>query len=448
MLLAAVILLFVLLVGAAILHIFLGWPLLLGVGIFGLYAKRQGKTLGDIGTMLLEGLKKAWIVIQVLIVIGLLTASWIACGTIPYLMRLGTLLIRPHVFVLCCFWICAAMSFLLGTSFGTANTVGIVLITIARAGGVSIPMTAGAILCGIYFGDRASPMSSSLLLLSTLSETRLYDNVKMGVTSAVLPFALASGGYLICSAANPLSDAFSEMAGLLAEAFDLNPLVLLPTVVVLLLCVVRKPVKWAMAVSTLLACILAVTLQGMEPLTLGKVLVLGFSLPESSPLSGIVHGGGLVSMGKSCAIVTSSCAIAGIVEGMQLTELLTRGNRSGNRLTIYLKTLVTGVVTAAIGCNQTIAIVLTHTIRKPDYHSLGKQTLARDLSFAGILAPVLVPWCIAGYTPLEQLGATGLAWMPYAFWLWLMLAWQGVCCWRGWGSPKKAVTPLEGAKTP
>lgn len=153
--------------------------------------------------MIADGLGKAWIVVQVLIVIGLLTASWIACGAIPYLVRLGTLLIRPHVFLVCCFWLCAAMSFLLGTSFGTANTVGVVLITIARAGGVSIPMTAGAILCGIYFGDRSSPMSSSLLLLSTLSETRLYDNVRMGLASSAIPFALASGGYLLCSYGQP-----------------------------------------------------------------------------------------------------------------------------------------------------------------------------------------------------------------------------------------------------
>ena len=59
------------------------------------------------------------------------------------------------------------MSFLLGTSFGTANTMGVVMMTLARAGGVSLPMTAGAILCGIYVGDRCSPMSSSLHLLST-----------------------------------------------------------------------------------------------------------------------------------------------------------------------------------------------------------------------------------------------------------------------------------------
>lgn len=197
--------------------------------------------------MIADGLGKAWIVVQVLIVIGLLTASWIACGAIPYLVRLGTLLIRPHVFLVCCFWLCAAMSFLLGTSFGTANTVGVVLITIARAGGVSIPMTAGAILCGIYFGDRSSPMSSSLLLLSTLSETRLYDNVRMGLASSAIPFALASGGYLLCSYVSPLSAASGQMAEQLAGVFRLHPLVLLPTAVVFLLCVARKPVKWAMA---------------------------------------------------------------------------------------------------------------------------------------------------------------------------------------------------------
>lgn len=428
MLVAAVALLLLLLVLAAVFHVFLGWPLLLGVGIFALCAKGQGKTRGEIGRMLADGLKKAWIVIQVLIVIGLLTASWIACGTIPYLVRLGALLIRPHVFLVCCFWLCAAMSFLLGTSFGTANTVGMVLITIARAGGVSIPMTAGAILCGIYFGDRSSPMSSSLLLLSTLSETGLYSNMRMGLVTSAVPFVLASGGYLLCSAVNPLTAVSSQITGQLAETFDLHPLVLLPAAVVFLLCVARKPVKWAMAASTALACVLAVAFQGIPLLELARTLVLGFHLPEGTPLHAIIQGGGLASMGKSCVIVASSCAIAGMAEGLRLTDRLAAGGRPLGRLGTYLKTLAAGVVTAAVGCNQTIAIVLTHTIRKEDYRELGREALARDLSFAGTLAPVLIPWCIAGYTPLEQLGVTGLGWMPYAFWLWLMLIWQGVRC--------------------
>lgn len=428
MLLGAVGVLLILLVAAAVFHVFLGWPLLLGVVIFSLCARAQGSGFREIGGMLRAGLGKAWIVVQVLIVIGLLTASWITCGTIPYLVRLGAMLIRPRVFLGCCFWLCAAMSFLLGTSFGTANTVGIVLITIARAGGVSIPMTAGAILAGIYFGDRCSPMSSSLLLLTTVTETELYDNVKMGLTSSAVPFLLASGGYLLCSGISPLSALSGELPGLLAEQFNLSPLALLPAAVVFLFCLARRPVKWGMAAGTGVACVLALTLQGTPPAELLKNLALGFSLPEGHPLHAIIHGGGLASMWRSCVIVASSCAIAGLVEGLRLTDRFSAAGGERTRPGIYLRTLASGFVTAAIGCNQTIAIVLTHALRQGDYRALGDRELARDLSFGGTLAPVLIPWCIASYTPITQLGVSGVGWLPFAFWIWLMLLWQGVRC--------------------
>lgn len=426
---APVIALLLLLVGAAVFGLYLGWALMAGAILFTLDAKRHGRTWGQVGNMLAQGLKKAWIVVQVLLVIGLLTASWISCGAIPCLVRLGALVIRPHVFLLCTFWLCAVMSFLLGTSFGTANTMGVVMMTLARAGGVSLPMTAGAILCGIYVGDRCSPMSSSLLLLSTLTETELYDNVGMTIRSMLVPFVAASGGYLLCSVLSPLSAAATGLGEQLEAGFNLSPVVLLPTVAVLVLCLMRKPVKLAMAVSVILACLLAVFFQRMPALELAKTLVFGYHLPETEPLSTILHGGGLSSMVTSIVIVTSSCAIAGIVEGTDLTARL-GGRTGGGHLKTYQKTLVTGFVTAAIGCNQTIAIVLTHAVRKDAYQTLGNQAFARDMSFAGTLAPVLVPWCIAAYTPTSQLDVHGLGWMPFAFWLWFMLLWQGVYAWR------------------
>lgn len=426
---APVIALLLLLAGAAVFGLYLGWALMAGAILFALDAKRQGRTWKQVGDMLAQGLKKAWIVVRVLLIIGLLTASWISCGTIPCLVRLGALVIRPHVFLLCTFLLCAIMSFLLGTSFGTANTMGVVMMTLARAGGVSLPMTAGAILCGIYVGDRCSPMSSSLLLLSTLTETELYANVGMTVRSMLVPFVAASGGYLLCSFRFPLATASTGLVEQLEAGFNLNPVVLLPTVVVFVLCLMRKPVKLAMAVSVILACFLAVEVQRMPVLELAQNLVFGYHLPEREPLSAILHGGGLSSMITSIVIVTSSCAIAGIVEGTDLAAHL-GGHAGGSHLKTYLKTLATGFVTAAIGCNQTIAIVLTHAVRKEDYRTLGNQTFARDLSFAGTLAPVLIPWCIAAYTPTSQLDVHGLGWMPCAFWLWLMLLWQGLCAWR------------------
>ena len=103
---APVIALLLLLVGAAVFGLYLGWALMAGAILFTLDAKRHGRTWRQVGNMLAQGLKKAWIVVQVLLVIGLLTASWISCGAIPCLVRLGASVIRPHVFLLllalCC----------------------------------------------------------------------------------------------------------------------------------------------------------------------------------------------------------------------------------------------------------------------------------------------------------------------------------------------------------
>ena len=391
---APVIALLLLLVCAAVFGIYLGWALIAGAVLFTLDAKCHGRTWNQVGQMLAQGLKKAWIVVQVLLIIGPLTASWISCGAIRCLVHLGALVIRPHVFLLCTFLLCAIMSFLLGTSFGTANIMGMVMTALARAGGGSIPMTTGAILCGIYVGDRCSPMFSSLLLPSTLTETEPYDNVGMTMRSMLVPFIAASGGYLFCSFLSPLSTVSTGLAEQLESGFDLTPVVLLPTMVVFVLCRMRKPVKLAMAVST----------------------VLGYHLPETAHLSAVLHGGGLSSMGTSLIIVTSSCAIAGIMEGTDLTAHLC-GHTGGGHLNTYLKTLTVDFVTAAIGCNRTIAIVLTHAVRKDNYQTLGNQLFARDMSFAGTLAPVLLPWCIAAYTPTSQLDVHRLGWMPFSFWL-------------------------------
>ena len=189
-----------------------------GLALFCIYALRHGNSPRQLGAMLMVGVKKALVVILVLLVIGMLTASWMLCGTIPYLVCLGMKLIHPRLFVLCAFLLCAAISFLIGTAFGTANTMGVVLMTIARGCGVSPAITAGAILCGIYVGDRCSPMSSSLLLLSTLTGTDHYTNSRRTLRSCLAPLALTCLCYLAFSLANPMQGAVSDTAAALGES--------------------------------------------------------------------------------------------------------------------------------------------------------------------------------------------------------------------------------------
>ena len=236
-----------------------------GLALFCIYALRHGSSPKQLGAMLMVGVKKALVVILALLVIGMLTASWMLCGTIPYLVCLGMKLIQPKLFILCAFLLCAAISFLIGTAFGTANTMGVVLMTIARGCGVSPAITAGAILCGIYVGDRCSPMSSSLLLLSTLTGTDHYTNSRRTLRSCLVPLVLACLCYLPLSLANPMQGAAADTAAALGEVFSLGPVLLLPVAVMFLLCLCRVPMKKAMLGSIVTACAVA--------LLVGKILL-------------------------------------------------------------------------------------------------------------------------------------------------------------------------------
>lgn len=394
-----------------------------GLALFCMYALRHGNSPRQLGAMLMVGVKKALVVILALLVIGMLTASWMLCGTIPYLVCLGMKLIQPRLFILCAFLLCAAISFLIGTAFGTANTMGVVLMTIARGCGVSPAITAGAILCGIYVGDRCSPMSSSLLLLSTLTGTDHYTNSSRTLRSCLAPLALACLCYLPFSLANPMQGAFSDTAAALGESFCLEPVLLLPVAVMFLLCLCRVPMKKAMLGSIIAACAVALLVQGASPLDLPRVLVLGFHLPEGTLAASLIHGGGISSMASGCLVVLTSCALAGILEGTHATA---RFESTGREVGLgrYLRTTVTGILTGAIGCNQTMALVLTESIRRGAYPD--KDEFLQDLSFGGSLGPVLLPWCITVYIPMQSIGFAGLGYYPYQFWVFLMLLWRAL----------------------
>ena len=60
---------------------------------------------------------------------------------------------------------------------------------------MTLGLLGGAMLSGVYFGDRCSPVSTSALLVSELTETNIYDNIKRMLKTALVPFLLSCGVY-------------------------------------------------------------------------------------------------------------------------------------------------------------------------------------------------------------------------------------------------------------
>lgn len=417
---------FVLLVGAVLFGFMLEIPLAVSLLLFLGYGWKQGYSWRSLFQMMGRGIGESMVVVSVMLMIGMLTASWFLSGTIPYLVRLGIQVIRPDIFVLCAFLICAGMSITIGTSFGTANTLGVVLMVIAKGSGVNPALTAGAIISGIFVGDRCSPMSSSLVLVSTVTGTKLYDNVKMCFRTMVLPLGITCIAYLLFSIRNPLGGSSETMVQSIEESFSLNLWLVVPILIIFVLCLLKIPIKITMTCSILAAVALAFQIQKLSVEKVLFSLLLGYRMEPGAEAAQILHGGGLVSMLSTCAVVLLSCMITKVLEETGAIRGLT--SRQGERRSFpcYMKTLCTGFVTAAIGCNQTVGIIMTTSLRKSAYEYLGKERLAEDITVAGSMVPALIPWCIAVYTPVHSIGYSGLGYYPYLFLFFALVVCQGL----------------------
>ena len=158
--------------------------LALGYLIFFAYTLNRGYTVRDIFGMSWKGIKTAKNILITFLLIGMLTALWRAAGTIPAIVSYCAGLMNPSVMILMAFLLNALVSVLTGTAFGTAATMGVICMTMAKAMGCNEILAGGAILSGVFFGDRCSPVSTSALLVSELTHTNIFDNIRLMVRTA------------------------------------------------------------------------------------------------------------------------------------------------------------------------------------------------------------------------------------------------------------------------
>ena len=116
------------------------------------------KTVGDAGVSIL-----------ILLLIGMMSATWMISGVVPTLIYYGVQIMSPTFFLPCACIISSIISVMTGTSWTTIATIGIALMGIGDALGIPAPYTAGAIISGAYFGDKLSPMSDTTVLASSIA---------------------------------------------------------------------------------------------------------------------------------------------------------------------------------------------------------------------------------------------------------------------------------------
>jgi NhaC family Na+:H+ antiporter len=398
------------------------YPLLLGLFCFILVALRRGFTLTSLWNMMRKSSGKSLIVIEIFVLIGAITAVWRACGTISFIVYYAIAFMNASYFILLAFLLSCIVSFLLGTSFGTVGTIGVVLIVLAKSGNVDSNVAAGAIIAGAYFGDRCSPMSSSANLIAALTSTNLYTNIKNMMKTSVLPFAISIIAYTFLSQEHPLIFYGNQIGDEIIHSYNISFIVLLPAIIILLCASLKMNVKLSMSLSILSGILIGIYVQHIPLLDMLSYIGTGYHTNSPGFFADIIQGGGLYSMVNVSLIVLISSAYSGIFEGTGLLkqiELLCE--KLGQKVGVYLTTTLTSVAFAAFSCNQTLGVMLTHQFSHKLYEKrqLSKYQLAADLENTIILISALIPWNIAGAVPTATLSSDA-GFILYAFYLFLV----------------------------
>lgn len=374
-----------------------------GLAIFLFYGRYKGFSWQELFNLSLSGVKKVKNILITFVLIGMLTALWREAGTIPVIVSYAAQLINPALFLLMAFLLNCLISVLTGTAFGTAATMGVICAAIGSTMQVNPLLTGGAVLSGVFFGDRCSPVSTSALLVAELTSTSIFTNIKNMLRSAVVPFILSCLLYAGMGFIFNASGEMLDLKSIFGRGFNLNPIALLPAIAIFIMAAMRIDVKKAMLVSILTALPVCIFVQQTPLSSFPHLLWAGYTANDAQ-LAAMLNGGGIISMLNVSAIIFLSATYTGI---FQKTGLLNKAKLAINifakQTTSFAAILITAIISSVIACNQVLAVMLTHQLcsqLEPD-----RNRMALNLEDTAVVVAALVPWSIAGAVPLASIGA-------------------------------------------
>ncbi|MBQ4582232.1 MAG: hypothetical protein IJB04_03230 [Oscillospiraceae bacterium] len=397
------------------------FALALGIILFSIIGLRRGHKTGQLWHMMWSEGRKLIPLLAIFVFIGAITALWRSSGTITFFIYYGIQVIRPGIFLLVAFLLTCLLAYALGTSFGVTGTVGIILMALARSGGVDTAMTAGAVLSGAYFGDRCSPASSSGLLVAAVTETKQYDNIRNMHRTGWLPMVVSIAIYGALSAANPIQAVEESLLNTLTDSFSLSLWTVVPAVLMLVLPMVKVSISTTLIVSCAAAFGVSVLVQGMGAWETLVSAVMGYT-PESAELAHILAGGGVLNMMSTSFAVMATGLLAGLLSGLGILDGLKGvAEKLALRWGLFPVTVLVSLVAGMVFCNQSIIIMMAYPLLHAVYKRCGhgNAELALDVENSGIVMAALIPWNIAGAVPLQMLDSGPEA-IPYMVLLYMI----------------------------
>jgi len=404
-----------------------GWihvPLLISAAVAALVAISAGHKWEDLEKGIVETMSMALPAIMIMLVIGMIVGVWITAGVVPAMIFYGLKILSPGIFLIATCIMCAVVSLATGSSWTTAATVGIALIGVGSGLGIPLPMVAGAIISGSYFGDKMSPLSDTTNLAPAMAGAKLFDHIRhmLYTTGPSMVISLVLFGILGLKFAGREIDTvgINQMLTALSGSFTITPLLLLCPVFVIGIVVKKVPALPGLFSGVVLGGLFAVIFQGASLGDLfysayeGYIGATGIELVDS-----LLTRGGIAGMYYTIGLIICAMIFGGIMDKSGMLRELTaaimkRANSTGSLVTA---TVLTAIATNLVAGDQYLAIVLPGRMYKDMYDERGlhPKNLSRALEDSGTLTSPLIPWNTCGAYMYASLGVHPFAYLPYAF---------------------------------
>lgn len=377
-----------------------------------------------IKSAMIAGIGKGLGAIFIFFLIGILIAALIESGTIGALIYYGLDLLHPTFFLPAGLILCSLMSLATGTAWGTIGTIGVVLMGLGEALGIPLPLVAGMIVSGASFGDKMSPVSDTTNLAAMSANTDLYSHIKSMLYTTVPTYIISIVLFAVLGLYYSGQTLSAEELSVLREhiqlEFTINPLMLLPLVVLLTLSLRRTPAEVSMLASVATAVVLAVATQDRTISEVLNSLHTGYIANTGlEQLDTLLTRGGITSMMWTMSLALIALSLGGILDKggfvrVLLSGLLSRINRSAS---LMATTIGAGVVTNMSMGEGYLSIIFGGQIFKQSFEEDGMENhmLSRCLEEGATLSTSLIPWTTSGAFITGVLAISPLEYAPWAF---------------------------------
>jgi Na+:H+ antiporter, NhaC family len=400
----------------------------------GLIAARHGATWADIQRSTGDKIGAVLPALLILLAIGMLIATWVLAGTIPFLVYWGVRVVSPEYLLVTAFLATATMSLATGTSWGSAGTIGVALMGMAAALDAPLAATAGAVVSGAYFGDKLSPLSDSTNICAIGADAPLYTHIRHMLYTALPSFIIALAVYTFAARLAPITgDGMPESARvLLAEldaVFSLHWLTLLPPAIVVWSIVRRVPPALAITASSVVAIAIGVLLQdfgfadGVSAAVSGfdvQMVVAAGTPPHelSAAFTTLVQRGGLYSMATTLVVVIAAFLLAAGMDVSGALNLIIARMLAAVRSVFGLisATMAAGATMIALTSHGGVTALVIGGLFQNAYRERGlaPQNLSRSLEDSVTITEPLMPWTVSAVFMATTLGVPTLHYAPWA----------------------------------